>query len=422
MTSNQPIQVGRSLGPSRLVTGRLNVIMSENNISQIKDGDVTYIPTFVSTENNVVLFYKLAKSGVGAILCEKIERTDHGVLLVNELNIPCISDISHNIRDYDGNLVTCRGNEIYIGDGSDFNLKKTSKNDLSFPRSQTEIKINLGFPEVLKQQPGLSNVTEGVGFMRLEFLLLDILENLHPREYVNRYGSETLEDQLAERIEPVVQAYSAPVWIRTDDFAVTHLRQMEFGKNYESKESNSMLGWRGISRSIDDPFLYDIQISAITKLTDLGYENIGLFPPMTRLPSEYVEWKTRAEEAGATDISFGLMVETPAVALTIEQFINDIEFVVFGSNDLTQFTMAIDRSNEKLQPKFDEKQDAVIELFRKVIDASRKNNIKTCIGGQAASDPVLVHKLIDLGIDSLSVNPDFNTISNVMKLVVEIEN
>jgi pyruvate,water dikinase len=396
--------------------------MSENNISQIQNGDVIYIPTSVSTENNVMLFYKLAKSGVGAILCEKIERTDHGVLLVNELNIPCISDINYNLRDYDGNLVTCRGDEIYIGNGSDLELSQTSRNDLSFPRSQTEIKINLGFPEVLKQQPELSKVSEGVGFMRIEFLLLDILENLHPKEYVKRYGRETLEDQLAERIEPVVRAYSAPVWIRTDDFAVTHLRQMEFGNNYENEESNSMLGWRGISRSIDDPFLFDIQISAINKLIDLGYQNIGLFPPMTRLPSEYVEWKTHAEEAGLTDISFGLMVETPAVALTIEQFTDDIEFVVFGSNDLTQFTLAIDRSNEKLQSKFDEKQDAVIELFRRVIDASRKNNIKTCIGGQAASDPELVHKLIGLGIDSLSVNPDFNTISNIMESVVEIEN
>lgn len=421
MTVSEPIQVGTSLGPQKRVTGLLKTISSSDDTTHVVEGDIVYIPSSASTKNNVVLFYDLAKSGVSAILCERIERTDHGVLLANELGIPCISGMPDMLCDYDGEHLTIKGDEVYLGDVFKSDSYQQSYDELSFPDCDTEIKVNLGFPEVLEKDPKLPEVTEGVGFMRLEFLLLDLLNDTHPREYIERYGREALEDQLADRIEPVVNTYSEPVWIRTDDFAVSHLRQMECGEKYENQEENSMLGWRGISRSTDDPVLYDIQIEAIKTLVDRGYDNIGLFPPMTRLQSEFLEWKSYAEDAGLTNVSFGLMVETPAVALTFEQFVEHIDFVVFGSNDLTQFTLAIDRNNEKLQSKFDEKEDAVLKLFERVISISQSNEIETCIGGQAASDEQLAHELIGFGIDALSVNPDFETISKTRKSAAEIE-
>jgi pyruvate,water dikinase len=421
MTVSEPIQVGTSLGPQRRVSGPLKIISSSDHTTQVAEGNIVYVPSSVSTTNNVTLFYDLAKSDVRAILCERIERTDHGVLLANELGIPCISGISNTLCDYNGERLTIMGNEIYLGDVFNSNSYQKSYNNLPFPDCDTEIKLNLGFPEVLEKHPKLSGVTEGVGFMRLEFLLLDLLDDTHPKEYTERHGREALENQLANRIESVVSTYSDPVWIRTDDFAVSHLRQMECGKKHENKEDNSMLGWRGISRSTEDPGLYDIQIESIKKLVDRGYENIGLFPPMTRLQSEFLEWKSYAKDAGLTDVSFGLMVETPAVALTFEQFIEHIDFVVFGSNDLTQFTLAIDRNNERLQSKFDEKEDAVLKLFERVISISNNNEIETCIGGQAASDEQLARKLIEFGIDALSVNPDFETVSKIRKSATEIE-
>jgi pyruvate,water dikinase len=421
MTSNEPLEVGTSLGPQRRVSGTLKTISNADNTARVSEGDLVYIPSSVSTKNNVVLFYNLAKSGVGAIICERIERTDHGVLLANELGIPCLSGISKSLEGYTGREITIRDNEVYSGSILQSKSYQQSYNKLSFPDCDTQIKVNLGFPEVLERHSKLPEISDGVGFMRLEFLLLDLLNDTHPREYIARNGREALEDQLANRIEPVVNTYSDPVWIRTDDFAVSHLRQMECGEKYENQEDNSMLGWRGISRSTEDPVLYDIQIEAIKTLVDRGYGNIGLFPPMTRLQSEFLEWKSYAEDAGLTNVSFGLMVETPAVALTFEQFVEHIDFVVFGSNDLTQFTLAIDRNNEKLQSKFDEKEDAVLKLFERVISISQSNEIETCIGGQAASDEQLAHELIGFGIDALSVNPDFETISKTRRSAAEIE-
>jgi pyruvate,water dikinase len=124
---------------------------------------------------------------------------------------------------------------------------------------------------------------------------------------------------------------------------------------------------------------------------------------------------------GVTDVSFGVMVETPAAALTFEKFVDHVDFVVFGSNDLTQFTLAIDRNNERLRTKFDERSEAVLTLFEQVIDIAADNGVETCIGGQAASDKALAEQLISFGIDALSVNPDLRTISETRRFVAEME-
>lgn len=421
MTDNSLLQVGTSLGTKKRVSGTLRTIQNQKSAQIIDEGDIAYIPSDADAKNNVILFYDLAKSGVNAILCEDIERTDHGVLLANELGIPCISGLPPKLTSNNNEIITVIDNKVYSGDCFESETYQLSHDNLSFPDCDTKIKINLGFPEVLKREPNIAETSDGVGFMRVEFLLLDLLNNVHPREYIERHSRKKLEDNLADRIEPVVDTYSEHVWIRTDDFAVPHLKQMEGGEKFEDQEDNSMMGWRGVSRSIDDTLLYDIQVQAIKQLINRGYENIGLFPPMTRFYSEYIDWKSYAEDAGLTDLSFGIMVETPAAALTFENFVEEIDFVVFGSNDLTQFTLAIDRNNNKLQSKYNEKEDAVLKLFERVISISDENGIKTCIGGQAASDEELARELISYGIDGLSVNPDLETISKIRSAVSKIE-
>lgn len=419
MSEHNMLEKGIALGPRKQTIGTLKIISEFSDIENITGGNIVYIPDSVSTKNNILLFYNLAKKEVGAILCEHLERTDHGVLLANELGIPCISEISPELENKEGEKIIIQDNKIFSSDSIVSSIDRPD--EFTFPDCSTKIKINLGFPEVIRRQPSITKISDGIGFMRLEFILLDILNNTHPKEYLKNRNKKELETQLADRIEPIVDAYTDPVWIRTDDFAVSHLKEMEGGERYETQEENSALGWRGISRSIDDPFLYKIQIEAIKKLISRGYENIGLFPPMTRFQTEFQEWKNFAMKKGLRNVSFGLMIETPSAALTFERFTDDIDFLVFGSNDLTQFTLAIDRNNPKLQSKFDEKADAVLKLFDRVISIANKEDIETCIGGQAASDEQLAKKLISFGIDSLSVNPDQKTISQTRNFVNQAE-
>jgi pyruvate,water dikinase len=139
---------------------------------------------------------------------------------------------------------------------------------------------------------------------------------------------------------------------------------------------------------------------------------------MTYSHKEYMEWKRLAETVlDVKKIKLGLMVETPAAALTIEDFVQDIQFVVFGSNDLTQFTLAIDRNNPHLIEMFNEKEKAVLKLMKMVIDVCNRYNIETTIGGQAGSDEEMVDILLSYGISGVSVNPDPWTVDRVRRFI-----
>jgi len=211
------------------------------------------------------------------------------------------------------------------------------------------------------------------------------------------------------------------VWIRTDDFSPVQLRRMQGGEKYETEESNPMLGWRGIARAIDTPRIVTPQFRAIKVLQDEGH-NIGIFPPMARFPREYKAWKEMAEKAGLTNVKYGLMVETPAAAITFDEFAPDLDFMIFGSNDLTQFTLAIDRSNQHLAEKFDENETAVVRLMQSVIQICNEQRIESCIGGQAASDEKLIRKLTSFGISGYSVNPNPRVFRQTKEAIHRIEN
>lgn len=394
---------------------------NHGDLEKITDGAIAYIPRSENTTDNVALFYDLIRSGAGALLCETIGRTDHGVLLANELNVPCLSNVSSALERFEGETVTLRENEVYLGERFTEQSLEPTFDDFSYPDTTTATAVNIGFPEVIDRHPKLPAITDGVGFMRLEFVLLDVLDNTHPNAYIERHGREQLVTVLADRIEPVVDAFDDPVWIRTDDFSVPQLAKMEAGDQHEHPEENPMLGWRGVARSITEPTLYDVQLDAIARLSNRGHQNIGLFPPMTRFPREYDDWKAHAMDAGLDDVTFGVMIETPAAALTFEAFVDSVSFVVFGSNDLTQFTLAIDRNNDRLRSKYDETAAAMLTLFERVISIANDHGVTSCIAGQAAADEALVEELLSFGIDMLSVNPDYRTVARTKQFLAAVE-
>jgi pyruvate,water dikinase len=119
-------------------------------------------------------------------------------------------------------------------------------------------------------------------------------------------------------------------------------------------------------------------------------------------------------------IDFGVMVETPAAALIIEDIIKEgITFISFGTNDLTQYTLAVDRNNENVAYLYTEEHPAVMRLIERVIKICREHGVKTSICGQAGSYPKVVEKLVKLGIDSVSANPD--AVQSIRETIARIE-
>jgi len=422
---NEIVAIGTPSKYNRPISGQLKILKIMKDLDQVTNNDVVLISNDVFSSDNLISVYRSIQNGAAGIILLKSGRTDHGIIAANELDVPCIYDCRFlRLNDVkDGDIITISGDKIYRGNLVDF-FHNDVLDSISFPSTSTKIKINLGFPEVLKKKEHIITVTNGVGFMRLEFVLLDILNNEHPLSFIQREGEEHLASTLYKRLYPAVKSFhlnNKDVWIRTDDFSTEQLFQMTHGEKYEEKETNPMLGWRGITRSIDDSRILNPQLLAIRYLMEKGLDNIGLFPPMTRLFNEYQKWKSLAVENELSEIKYGLMVETPSAALTFNRFVKHINFMIFGTNDLTSLTLAVDRSNSKLQSIFDEKNEAVLSLMKNVLQTCQKNDIESCIGGQAGSDCDLMNILLTYGIDGTSVNPDLNTISMISNYISSFE-
>jgi len=215
--------------------------------------------------------------------------------------------------------------------------------------------------------------------------------------------------------------YPNPVWYRTLDLKTDEFVHLKGGEN-EVVEANPMIGWRGVRRSIDEVEVLKCEFEAINRLRQERLINVGVMLPMVQHPSEIRKARQIALSAGLdTDkIDFGIMIEIPASAIIIDEFIKEnISFVSFGTNDLTQFTLALDRNNSNIAKLYDETHPAVLRLIKQVIEVCKKAGVKTSICGQAGSYPKMVEKLVAMGIDSISCNVD--AIQNIRMVVARVE-
>jgi pyruvate,water dikinase len=246
----------------------------------------------------------------------------------------------------------------------------------------------------------------------------------HPAEFIRNGETEKLVAAVREGIEIVAKLFRGkPVWYRTFDARSDEFRHLKGGEK-EPREENPMLGWHGVRRDMDDPSLLNAQFAAIKQLVDEGYDNIGIMVPFLINVDELRNAKEIAKQHGldpkSGKIRFGVMVETPAAVWIIDELIEEgIDFISFGTNDLTQLTLGIDRDNGQIQRIFSELHPAVLREIAHVIKKCKAKGVETSICGQAGSNPEMVKKLIRMGIDSVSANID--AVEKIRMVVVEEE-
>jgi phosphotransferase system enzyme I (PtsI) len=235
---------------------------------------------------------------------------------------------------------------------------------------------------------------EGIGLFRTEFL------------YLTRRGTPTEEEQyrvyhaLAARMKP------DPVIIRTYDLGGDKIFS-------DYHEANPFLGWRAIRVCLDDPEFFKSQLRAIlrasvNKNVKIMFPMISTYEEIKRVSLIFNKVKKELQEKNIPfdeDIQFGIMVETPSAALMSNHLAHQVDFFSIGSNDLTQYTLAVDRGNEKISRLFDHFHPSVISLIKHVIDAGHGSHIWVGLCGELAADPIAIPLLIGLGIDELSMNP-----------------
>jgi pyruvate,water dikinase len=385
-------------------SGTVKILQNIEELDKVKEGDV-----LVTSMTNPDMVPAMKRAV--AIVTDEGGMTCHAAIVSRELGIPSIVGTGNATELLkEGVEITVDGSRGVVYEGATKVSLVKEEAEIT-GRAQiitaTEVKVNLSVPDerIAKKMAAIS---DGVGLLRVEHIILGM--GRHPISFLREGKKEEFVEKLHHDLKIVVDAfYPKIVYIRTLDAPTDEFRSMKGGEE-EPFEHNPMLGWRGIRRGLDQPDILKAEFETILRLVEENYTNLGVMIPLVHHPEQIAQAKKIALEVGLKphkDVQFGIMVETPASALIIEDLIEEgLDFISFGTNDLTQYTLALDRNNERVAKHFTEKHPAVLKLIENVIGVCNEHGVETSICGQAGSDPAVVKKLVNFGISSVSANPD----------------
>ena len=391
-----------------VVSGAVRLVHKLDHLDQVQDGDV------MVTEMTMPDMVPAMKRAAG-IVTDEGGMTSHAAIISRELGVPAVVGTGNGTRVLeDGQQVTLDGDKGTIRAGEDesaepgeeFEPVEAARPETPVkPMTATEVKVNVSIPEAAERAAATG--ADGVGLLRIEHMVLSLGKT--PETYIADHGARAYQDELIEGVRRVAdEFYPRPVRVRTIDAPTDEFRELEGGDG-EPAEHNPMLGWRGIRRSLDKPEPFRQELAAFARLYDMGYDNLEVMFPLVNDAADIEGITGHMREAGIDPEThrWGVMIETPASALQIEELAEaGIDFASFGTNDLTQYTLAVDRNNEHVADRFDELHPAVLRLIGDTIETCRELGVDTSICGQAGSKPEMVEFLVDEGVSSVSANID----------------
>ena len=383
------------------------------------------------------------------IITNKGGRTCHASIVARELGIPAIVGTINGTEILKNNnvvTVCCSEGETGIVYQGKVNYQVTSIKLSDLVKPKTKIMFNLASPD--KAFTLYNYPTAGVGLTRLEFIFNNFIK-IHPlallhhhelndpvlTDKINQltFGYENETDyfikKLSYGVAKIASAfYPNDVIIRFSDFKSNEYKKLLGGKYYEPDEANPMIGWRGASRYYSPKYkeAFGLECRAIKYVREiLGLTNVIVMIPFCRTPKEcelvLQTMKHFDLERGINDLQVYLMCEIPSNVILADQFCKYVDGFSIGSNDLTQLTLGIDRDSELVSHLYDERNDAVKLLIKKVIKTCHENNTKIGICGQGPSDfPDFAQFLVKAGIDTISITPD--SFIKTSQAIYQIEN
>jgi phosphotransferase system enzyme I (PtsI) len=256
----------------------------------------------------------------------------------------------------------------------------------------------------------LSNDAEGIGLFRSEFLYLE--KDEYPTEEEQFQAYRTVAEMMAGK----------KVIIRTLDIGAD--KQVDYFKL--DKEENPAMGFRAIRICLEREEIFKTQLRALLRASVYGQISI-MYPMITsvwevkRIKEIVEEVKAELNQIGVPykDVEQGIMIETPAAAMISEDLAKEVDFFSIGTNDLTQYTLAIDRQNQKLDRFYDSHHPAILKMIQMVIDNGHKHDCWVGICGELGADTTLTEQFVEMGIDELSVAA--GAVLQIRKIVTEME-
>jgi pyruvate,water dikinase len=388
-----------------IASGAVRIVRKLDQLDKVGDGDI--IVAEMTTPDMVPAMKRAA-----GIVTDEGGMTSHAAIVSRELGVPAVVGTGRASEVLsDDQLVTIDGDRGAIREGRETREEEREPIEEARPKSPvkpmtaTEVKVNVSIPEAAERAAATG--ADGVGLLRIEHMILST--NKTPERYVADHGERAYIDEIVGGVRSVAEEfYPRPVRVRTLDAPTDEFRQLEGGED-EPQEHNPMLGYRGIRRSLDRQDLFKLELAAFRRLYDMGYDNLEVMFPLVNDVKDVLRARSIMEEVGIDPQkrTWGVMIETPASALCVDEMAGaGIDFASFGTNDLTQYTLAVDRNNENVADRFDELHPAVLDLISQVIETCREHDVDTSICGQAGSKPRMVQHLVNEGATSISANID----------------
>ncbi len=427
---------GRAVG-EMIGQGKARVILNVHKLDEFEAGEVL-------VTNKTDPDWEPIMKKASAIVTNQGGRTCHAAIIAREMGIPAIVGCGKAT----GVLTTGQEVTVSCAEGEEgrvysglvpFEIQSTELKNL--PRTRTQILMNVGNPE---EAFSLASIPcDGVGLARFEFIIANHIKAhplalLHFDELEDEFVKEEIAsltalydhkpdffvDKLAQGIGMIAAAfYPKPVVVRMSDFKSNEYANLLGGQQFEPEEENPMIGWRGASRYYDEKYrdAYGLECKALKRVrSEMGLTNVIPMIPFCRTPAEgrkvLAEMAKHGLKRGENGLQVYVMCEIPNNVILADQYSEVFDGFSIGSNDLTQLTLGLDRDSALVAHLFDERNEGVKEMVRQVITKAKAKGRKVGICGQAPSDyPEFARFLVELGIDSLSLNPD-----SVLKTLLEV--
>ena len=400
---------GLGSGPGR-ATGEVRVLLSPDSDNGFKRGDV--LVAEMTSPDWVPLMKKAA-----AIVTDGGGMTCHAAIVSREMGLPCIVGTRVATKVLKDNMVVTVDSTqgiVYEGALIKEAVKPSEAPALAVARpapvvTATKLYVNLALPHEAERVA--QEDVDGIGLLRAEFMVIDACDNIHPRKLLEEGRGNEFVDRMTKKLTIFTKAfYPRPVVYRAIDFRSNEFRNLLGGEKYEFTEQNPMIGFRGCFRYVQNADLFKLELAVLQKVRE-QYRNLHLMIPFVRTLWELERCKQIIDSTplgSDRGMELWVMAEVPSVVTWLEDYVRlGITGVSIGSNDLTQLILGVDRDSEICAPLYDERDKAVLEAIRSIIETCQRMGITCSICGQAPSNyPDYAEKLVRWGITSVSVNPD----------------
>ena len=386
-----PILTGLAASPG-IASGKVKIVHNLKDLQKINVGDI--LVTKMTNPDMVVTMQKSA-----AIVTDEGGLTAHASIVSREMGIPAIVGTQNATTQFkDGDLITVDGfsGKIYSGKTAE----DTKKEILPvMAKTKTKVKVIVDLPSFASRaaKTGINKI----GLTRIEGIIAE--SGKHPEFFLKQNKIKEYEEIIFKGINTIMQ-YFDEIWVRTSDIRSDEFNNLEGAP--KEIEANPMLGFHGIRYSLKNPEILKAEFRALQRIASKE-KTVGLLLPQVISVEEVQGVKKILKEINFNNVKVGVMIETPAAVQIIKDLCTEgIDFISFGTNDLTQYMLAVDRGNKKVQYLYNEMHPSVLYQLEYVIRVCKRNNVETSICGQAGSQKEMVKFLVHKNIDSISVNAD----------------